>query len=197
MTDELTTNHDEETDLMAPAIDSMAFLTEVPNLDEAEVGINIAPKYFEFKDEGDQVRAIYNGMTTITSTKNGDRKDIPAVVFQNKEGVFLNSGASLINQLRNLQPGRAIQITYTGKEKTKGGNNVNTFDVRLLNVAPVNMPSTTKQILPPKPKVNNDVVTAFWTKITAMKMTNIEGQNILNEFGGNFSQALASLEAPF
>lgn len=85
---------------------SLAFVMpgDFPDLDNAEVGMSIEKKYFEFDMKGKKVRAVYNGMDFITSTKNGERKQIPAICFQTKEGVFLNSGASLVEQFKNIPP---------------------------------------------------------------------------------------------
>ena len=116
---------------------------DIPDLsDEAATpGFSLAPQYYEgFIKAGDKVRAIYNGMTVIKSRKNikpGDpAKEIETVVFQNRDGVFLHSGANLVSQLRGFPAGKPIQIPYTGKEKTGTGNEINKFEVRVLNLNP-------------------------------------------------------------
>jgi hypothetical protein len=116
---------------------------DLPDLtdDNVTLGASLAPKYYEgFVKEGDSVRAFYCGLTITRSRKNvkpGDPpKEIPTVVFQNKDGVFIHSGANLVSQLRNCSPGTAIQITYLGSEKTGSGNNINKFDARVLEVHP-------------------------------------------------------------
>lgn len=110
---------------------------ELPDLDAMKVGENIAMQYLQF-EKGVSIRAIFAGMTTITSNKNlkdGEASRVlPSVVLQTKDGLFLNSGTSLVNQLRNVPAGTPIQVTFTGKEQTSGGNNVNKFEVRLLKV---------------------------------------------------------------
>lgn len=112
----------------------------IPDMsDEAvDVGMSLAPQYYEgFINIGDKVRAIYNGLTVIKSKKNirpGDPpKEIETVVFQNRDGVFLHSGANLVSQLRGYPVGGLIQITYLGEEKTGSGNKINKFEVRVLN----------------------------------------------------------------
>ena len=116
---------------------------DIPDLSDegVTIGASLAPQYYEgFIKPGDSVRAIYNGMTIIKSRKNikpGDpAKEIETVVFQNKDGVFLHSGANLISQLRGFPAGKPIQITFVGKEKTGSGNEINKFEVRVLNVVP-------------------------------------------------------------
>lgn len=116
---------------------------DIPDMSEeaATPGVSLAPQYYEgFVKAGDVVRAVYNGMTIIKSRKNikpGDpAKEIETVVFQNRDGVFLHSGANLISQLRGFPAGKPIQITFLGKEKTGSGNEINKFEVRVLNLSP-------------------------------------------------------------
>lgn len=125
--------------------EAMRFLSpdEMPDLsdDNVEVGPSLAPKYYEgFIKAGDTVRGIFNGITITHSRKNlkpGDPpKEIPTVVFQNKDGVYLHSGANLVQQLTGFPVGKPIQITFLGAEKTQSGNNVNKFEVRVLNIQP-------------------------------------------------------------
>ena len=135
-----------ETELTAPKkFDGLTFMSpdDIPDMSEdaATAGFSLTPQYYEgFINAGDKVRAIYNGMTVIHSNKNvkpGDPpKEIETVVFQNRDGVFLHSGANLVSQLRGFPYGKPIQITYLGKEKTGNGNNINKFEVRVLNIHP-------------------------------------------------------------
>ena len=114
----------------------------IPDLsDEAvTVGASLAPQYYQgFLKNGDSVRAIFNGMTITKTRKNvkpGDpAKEIETVVFQNRDGVFFHSGANLVSQLRGYPSGKPIQITYLGSERTSGGNDINKFEVRVLNIS--------------------------------------------------------------
>ena len=127
----------EHTELAKPGtFEGMAFVNpdDIPDLDTAEVGINIAPQYMEFTIAGESTRAVYNGMTTIHSNKNNNQREIATVVFQNRKGVWINSGANLVNQLRTLKPGTLIEIKYLGKEKTSNGNEIKKFEVHILNL---------------------------------------------------------------
>ena len=113
----------------------------IPDLDTATVGTSLAPQYYQgFVKAGDSLRAIYNGMTIIKSRKNiaagAPAKEIETVVFQNRDGVFLHSGANLVSQLRGYPVGKPIQITFIGEEKTGSGNKINKFEVRVLNLNP-------------------------------------------------------------
>ena len=133
-----------ETALTAPKkFEGLIFIApdDIPDLSDEAVqpGVSLSPQYYEsFVNAGDTVRAIFNGLTVIHSTKNlrpGEpAREIETVVFQNRDGVFLHSGANLVNQLRGYPTGRPIQITFLGQEKTGSGNKVNKFEVRALNV---------------------------------------------------------------
>lgn len=188
----------------------MAFLNpaDMPDLDAAEVGINIQPQYFEFINTGDSLRGVFNGISTITTKdrKTGEYKQIPAVVLQNKEGVKLNAGASLVSQFEKLMPGTAVQVTYKGKEKTKSGNEVKTYDVRLLNVARVNVPVAVQPQLPriEKPEAPKTVYTnsqrasEYWSlAYNKIHLTEEEGHAHLAEFGNDFTAAIDALMPGF
>ncbi len=140
-----TNGGDTELAVAPQQFDALQFMSpdDIPDLSDENVtvGTSLAPQYYEgFIKEGDSVRAIFNGMTYVKSRKNirpGDPpKEIETVVFQNKDGVFLHSGANLVSQLRGYPAGKPIQITFLGQEKTGSGNNINKFDVRVLNINP-------------------------------------------------------------
>lgn len=144
---EITTTNGEPTEMTIANehLESLAFMSpnDIPDLSDENVtvGASLAPQYYQgFINPGDSVRAIFNGITITKSRKNVPAgqppKEIPTAVFQNKDGVFLHSGSSLVPQLQKCRPGTPVQITYTGTEKTASGNNVNKFEVRLLNVNP-------------------------------------------------------------
>ena len=142
MSDEMVIydNENQATDLVAnpDVMSGLSYIdpANMPDLDAAEVGMDISPRYMEFKDVGEHVRGFYVGMSSITSKKNNETKIVPAAIFQNKDGFYLNSGASLVDQLRKVPVGTAVQITYKGTEKTSKGNDVKTYDIRTLNVKP-------------------------------------------------------------
>jgi hypothetical protein len=140
-----TNGEDTELAVTPKQFEALQFMTpeDIPDLSDENVtvGTSLAPQYYEgFVKEGDFVRAIFNGMTVVKTRKNikpGDpAKESETVVFQNKDGVFLHSGANLVSQLRGYPAGKPIQITFLGQEKTGSGNNINKFDVRVLNVNP-------------------------------------------------------------
>lgn len=209
MTDEILTQDGETTELAKPDDfgKGMAFLNpaEMPDLDTAEVGFNIQPEYHEFINAGDTLRAVFNGISHIMTKDQahpGQYKQIPAVVLQNKDGVKLNAGASLVSQFERLMPGTAVQITYKGTEKTKSGNNVKTYEIRLLNVPRANVPAmtaipaTTAQVSKPQYQ-NMNRKDEYWRLVAQMKLTNEEGNDHLKEFGFDFAAALEALKPGF
>lgn len=154
--DEVILNQNgEPTDLAAPADfgKGLAFFNpdQMPNLDEAEVGISIQPESIEFKNPGDNIRAVFNGFTELKvkdQVNKGQYVYRKTAVLQTKTGVKINMGANLLKQLAFVPVGTAVQITYKGEEKTGSGNKVKVYDVHLLNVPRVNVPvvSQTPQI---------------------------------------------------
>ena len=189
----IVTSDNQPTDLVARDNgEHLAFVNpaDMPDLDGAETGMMLEKKYMEFKEAGQTVRAIYNGMQTITSKKNDEEKQVPAIVFQNKEGVFLNSGASLVDQFASIPPGTPVEIKFTGKEKTKSGNYVNKFEVRLLNVS---VKTTAVAATPKVVKGDSRVIDAYWQKTYSLKMTNEEGLAHLAEFRNDYQVALDAL----
>jgi hypothetical protein len=108
--------------------------TEVPDLDEMNEGMDIAPKYWEVEDKGAYMRGVLVGWSTLHSQSG---KDIPMAVWQNREGIHTSAAANLVMQLQNIAPGTPVQITYNGKEKTGNGFMVKKFTVRLLNPKPL------------------------------------------------------------
>jgi hypothetical protein len=180
----------------------MAFVMpgDFPDLDNAEVGMSIEKRYFEFDLKGKKIRAVFNGMDFITSAKNGERKQIPAICFQTKEGVFLNSGASLVEQFKSIPPGTPVQIEYLGDAKTASNNNVKKFDVRLLNVAvKVSVvkvePKAEIKSEPKEEFLHQEMATEYWTLAKTMRFTQEEGLAHLKAFGNDFAEALAAMKA--
>lgn len=104
---------------------------DFPNLEDAEPGMSLALQYRKFNQAGETVRAVFIGFTTIGSNQQGKGK-IPAAVFQSADGVWLNAGDNLVNQVRRLAIHTPVVVTYKGEQKTQSGSNVKTFEVRLL-----------------------------------------------------------------
>lgn len=117
---------------------------DVPDLDSMEAGTNISTTYWEAKSEGEMLRVVLIGWSTLT---NKQGVVLPLAVLQNKAGIWTNAGANLVQQLRTVPTRTPLQITYQGTEKTNSGNNVKKFKVQLLNVP---MPPST-----PAPSAHN------------------------------------------
>jgi hypothetical protein len=113
---------------------SIAYIppTEVPDLDEMNEGMNIAPQYWEVENRGESKRGVLIGWSTL----NGQNGPVPLAVLQNKEGIWTSAGTNLVQQLKNISMHTPVQVTYEGKEKTSKGNMVKKFTVKLLNQKP-------------------------------------------------------------
>lgn len=205
-TEMIVSSNGEPTELMKPDDfeNGMAFINpdEMPDLESAEVGINIQPEYLEFQKEGESVRAVFNGIGKITTKDKlnpGQYKEIDAVVIQTKTGIKLNAGANLVSQFRNIRPGTAVQITYAGETRTKNGNDVKTYEVRLLNVPRVNVPAAKPEIQKPKYQ-NQQRATEYYTLAYSekFKFSQEEANEHLAACGNDFSKAIEALNGdPF
>jgi len=188
---------DQPADLVETQMHGMAFVMpgDFPDLDNAEIGMSIDKKYYEFTMKGQKVRAVFNGMDFITSTKNGERKQIPAIVFQTKEGVFLNSGASLVEQFKTIPAGTPVLIEYLGDAKTNSNNNVKKFDVRLLNVTVKTVKMANAKLEPKEEFKHQELATDYWTKAKELRFTQEEGLTHLAAFDNDFAEALAAMKS--
>jgi uncharacterized protein YwbE len=109
---------------------------ELPDLDGMQESFKLEAKYFEFEEKGQSKRGVYLGMTKMQSQDNG--KIVDMAQFQNKDGVWVNSGAALTRQLREraVPIGTPLQVMYLGKKDTKTGHKIKNYEVRVLNEKP-------------------------------------------------------------
>jgi hypothetical protein len=137
--------------LLAPAKQDLAYISpaDLPDLETAEAGFSLEATYKKFVVPGETFRAVFNGFTTIHKNENGQIMPMTAVVLQNKDGLFLNSTSNILDQLQRIPAGTAIQIKYLGDQKTASGYNVKKFEIRVLNVATINI----QRIVPPQEPV--------------------------------------------
>ena len=195
--DEFLVDTDGDTSaLLVPQKSEMAYIApnEIPDLDKAEVGFSLEAKYLKFATNGQTVRVVFNGFTTIRKNEGGEIKPMTAAVLQNKDGLFLNATSNILDQLARIPAGTAVQITYTGDEKTASGYNVKKFDIRVLNIkvtptiagnAGTEKPAQTF----PTEKKQPTPVDKFWAKVYDMGMTNLDGEAILKENNHDFNKA--------
>jgi hypothetical protein len=209
MTDEIVLNQNgEQTDLTVPHDfgNGLAFLnpSDMPDLENAEVGFNIQPESIEFKTVGESIRGIFNGFTTFKvkdKVNKGQYLDRKTVVLQTKHGVKINMGANLVKQFELVPVGTAVQITYQGEQRTNSGNDVKIYDVHVLNVKGVSSPRAVQSPAPQptqsqkaEPKFTNiEHATSFWTKASELKMTHEEGLAHLAEYNNDMYAALVAL----
>jgi hypothetical protein len=105
----------------------------MPDLEEMSEGFTLAAKYVEFLQPGEKKRGIFLGFSNMRNQKG---ESIPLAHFQDNEGVWVNAGANLVYQLREncIPHGTPLQVKYVGKTKTKRGNEVKSFEIRLLHL---------------------------------------------------------------
>jgi hypothetical protein len=110
--------------------------SELPNLDEMAEGFKLEAKYFEFEERGQFKRGVFLGFTKMKSQDND--KVVDMAQFQNKDGVWVNSGAALTRQLRDraVPIGTPLQVTYLGKKDTKTGHKIKDYESRVLTNKP-------------------------------------------------------------
>jgi hypothetical protein len=104
----------------------------VPDLDDMNEGMNIAPQYWEVENKGESKRGVYIAKSTL----NGQNGVVPMVVLQNRDGIWTSAATNLVQQIFNMPFGTCVQATYEGKEKTGKGFMVKKFTVKLLNQKP-------------------------------------------------------------
>lgn len=117
-----------------PAKPSIAYMdpTQVPDLDDMNEGMNIAPQYWEVEEKGEAKRGVLIGWSKL----NGQNGLVDMAVLQNREGIWTSAATNLVQQLRNMSIGTPLQATYEGKEKTGNGFWVKKFTVKMLNPKP-------------------------------------------------------------
>jgi hypothetical protein len=170
--------------------------SDMPDLDQAEVGFNIQPESMEFKNPGETLRAVFNGFTDLKTKDKANKGGYifkRAAVLQTKTGVKINMGANLLKQLDLIPVGTAVQITYKGTERTNNGTDVKVYDVHLLNIPRANVaPVTPKPAAPPPPSepLTEDRI---WT--IAQKNVLLENGFADNDFAAKGMLGLSSLPA--
>lgn len=110
----------------------------IGKLGSAEAGMNMTVKYRQQEDwpalKNQPIRCFFLGLKEIPNDKD---EKIPCGVFMDKTGVWLAGQMVLVDAVRNLNTGTAIEITFLGKKPNKvSDGSTNLFDVRLLNNAP-------------------------------------------------------------
>jgi hypothetical protein len=131
-----TTNQNAEISLLSQNSNNIASLLEastvLANLDPV---LKLEKGYLELAKEGDTVRCIFYGYSTINLTDNetGEVIEKEAVQFIMNKQIFLNSGVSMVRKFKaaNLAIGTPVEVTFTEKVKTPNGN-VKDYSITLL-----------------------------------------------------------------
>jgi len=178
---------------------------DMPDLDEAEEGFNVQAEGIEFKEVGQRIRAVFNGIT-LFQTKDqqnpGEYVDRETAILQTKDGIRTNMGANLVKQLKMLPPGTAVQITYKGEQKSKGGRNVKVYEVKTLKVPRLNVAPVGRQIAavsgPSREKTqftNTNRASEYWNTVyNQFKFSEQEGKDHLALFENDFAKAIDALK---
>lgn len=131
-----TTNQTAEISLLSQNSNNIASLLEastvLANLDPV---LKLEKAYLELAKEGDSVRGIFYGYSTINLTDNetGELIEKEAVQFIMDKQIFLNSGVSMVRKFKaaNLAIGTPVEVCFTEKVKTQNGN-VKDYSITLL-----------------------------------------------------------------
>ena len=110
--------------------------SELPDLDGMAEGFKLEAKYFEFEEKGQAKRGVFLGFSKMKSQDND--KEVDMAQFQNKDGMWVNSGAALTRQLRDraVPIATPLQVTYLGKKDTKTGHKIKDYEIRVLQDKP-------------------------------------------------------------
>lgn len=99
-------------------------------VEKASVGLNVAPRYFEFTEVGEKIRGFYLGNSFVEKNEKDTTKKIPVVLIATQSGVVMNGGMSLYDTVTKFcRVGEAIEITYTGQKKTSSGGYLKMYNV--------------------------------------------------------------------
>jgi len=131
-----TTNQTAELSLLSQNSNNIASLLEastvLANLDPV---LKLEKAYLELVKEGDSVRGIFYGYSTInlTDKETGEAIEKEAVQFIIDKQIYLNSGVSMLRKFKaaNLAIGTPVEVTFTEKVKTANGN-VKDYSITLL-----------------------------------------------------------------
>lgn len=111
-------------------------LQNLQELKSLERVVNIVPRYYEFQNKHETLRAIYLGVGEVTMndrTNPGEKRLVKTAFFINQDGNFICSSVSLVKHFSLYgEVGRAYEIVYKGEEVTSSKNRVKTFDIYLL-----------------------------------------------------------------
>lgn len=103
-------------------------------LENAETGMSLTVTYKMQEDwvKGEAIRCFFLGLKEIPNDKG---ENVLCAGFMNKSEVFLAGQMVLIDAVRGLAIGTALEIVFNGKKQNKtSAGSTNLFTVRLLNI---------------------------------------------------------------
>jgi hypothetical protein len=122
-------------------VGSEKFMRTMAALKDAKPGASITGGYKEFTKPGETVRCVYAGLTMNhkfeidPQTKMQVRRDFQGARFVSEDGVWINSGKTLVDAVSTIQPGTPVEITFVGEKDNKNGpGKTKIFNVRVLEI---------------------------------------------------------------
>lgn len=123
-------------------VGSEKFIRTIASLKDAKPGASITGGYKEFNKPGESIRCIFAGLTMNHKyepdpvTRMQVRRDFQGARFVSEDGVWINSGKTLVDAVSTIQPGTPIEITFVGEKDNKNGpGKTKIFNVRVLEIA--------------------------------------------------------------
>lgn len=118
------------------AVLTMPSTEQLGQLANAESGMSLTVAYRKSEDwlllTDVPIRCFYLGTKEIP---NEDGEMVLCAAFMNPDGVFLAGQMVLVEAVRRLNQGVALEITYKGKKKNKSSKgDTNIFEVRTLKL---------------------------------------------------------------
>lgn len=132
----METNKSTDPTNMMEATLSMPNTEALGKLQTAETGMAITIKYKTQEDwmelKGKPVRCFFMGVKEVP---NEDGEKVLCAGFMSTDGVFIAGQMVLVDAVRGLNKGTAIEIIYDGKKKNSSSDgSTNMFTVNLLNL---------------------------------------------------------------
>jgi hypothetical protein len=110
--------------------------TDLENLENLQKIISIVPKYYEFQNKFETLRAIFMGVDSVVMNDRanpGEKRAVKTAFFLNKEGSLICSSVSLVKHFELYgERGKPYEIIFLGEEVTSSKNKVKTFEIYLL-----------------------------------------------------------------
>lgn len=117
-------------------------------LETAETGINVTASAVVLDKPGDKFRGYFVGFSHFekTDAKTGEIISVKVANFLVAGAMKFNMGAQLTREMEKITTGSAVEVELTELKKNAKGGATKIYNVRLLNVEPVNVPQIFGQL---------------------------------------------------